>query len=151
MHKYSSISYPNVWCGKVDKQSLPTSSHLKTELKTDVSENPDFYAWCDFSMFAHHPVERDRQMHFAWGLAFSPSPCVLHCRSRFTNERWDLVTGESGVEDLVGNPMMLMKWVQSSLSALTYLGRVLVCCRLQQASRETLRWILILSGNGEKS
>ena len=59
--------------------------------------------------------------------------------------------GESGVEDLVGNPMMLMKWVQSSLSALTYLGRVLVCCRLQQASRETLRWILILSGDGEKS
>ena len=52
----------------------------------------------------------------------------------------------------MGIPAVLMKSVQNSLSALTYLQRVLVCCGLQRASRETLRRILMLSeGDGEKS
>lgn len=60
--------------------------------------------------------------------------------------RWELDWGPCG------DPTMLMKWAQNSLSALTYLERVLVCRGLQQASRETLRWILILwEGDGEKS
>ena len=139
-----SCAYTLVYCMSklmVLKSGMSVPSYFFSHWKTEISENPDFYA--RFVTFQCSHIIQLKEIGFAWGLAFSPSPCVLRCRSRFTNERWGLVTGESGVEDLVGNTMMLMKWVQSSLSALTYLESVLVCCRLQQASRETLRWILI--------
>ena len=118
-------------------------SHLKTE----VSENPDFCAWSLFSVGTPSGWKRCAN---AGGLSFSPL-CVLRCRSRFTNERWGPVTGESESEDLVGTPRCWWSGFKT-VSALTYLERVLVCRGLQQASRETLRWILILSeGDGEKS
>ena len=104
----------------------------------------------DFWLFNVGTSSSGKRCANARGLSFSPL-CVLRCRSRFTNERWGPVTGESESEDLVGTPRCW--WSEfRTVSALTYLERVLVCHGLQQASRETLRWILILSeGDGEKS
>ena len=104
----------------------------------------------DFWLFNVGTSSSGKRCANARGLSFSPL-CVLRCRSRFTNERWGPVTGESEIEDLVRTPRCWWSGFKT-VSALTYLERVLVCRGLQQASRETLRWILILSeGDGEKS